>query len=83
MLKYEHAIDSSLYDTKEDCFEIAGEYIDEEQVWEALRDDFTIYDILKAVFCGNEEMYFQAYNKAIEWYVDNYFMKIEVEEDDD
>ena len=83
MLKYEHAIDGSLYDTEEDCFDVAAEHVEEDEIWEALREDFTIYDILKAVQRGNEEMYSQAYDKAKYWYIDEYFMKIEVEEDDD
>lgn len=81
--KYEHVIDGSLYDSEEECFDIAAEQIDEEQIWEALREDFTIYDILTAVLHGDEEMYFRACNKAENWYVDEYFMKVEVEEDDD
>lgn len=83
MLKYEHEIDGSLYDTEEECFEVAAEHVDEEQIWEALREDFSIYDILKAVLHGDEEMYLHAYDKARSWYVDEFFMEVEVEEDDD
>ena len=83
MLKYEHAIDGSLYDTEEDCLDVAAEHVDEEQIWEALREDFIIYDILKAVMNGNEEMYLQAYDKAKNWYVEENFMEVEVEEDDE
>lgn len=83
MLKYEHEIDGSLYNTEEDCLDVAAEHVDEEQIWEALREDFTIYDILKAVMNGNEEMYLQAYDKAKNWYVEENFMEIEVEEDDE
>ena len=83
MLKYEHNIDGSLYDTEEECLDVAAEHVDEEQIWEALREDFSIYDILKAVLHGNEEMYLQAYEKAKGWYVEQYFTKVEVEEDDD
>lgn len=82
MTKYEHAIDSSLYDTEEECLDVAAEHVDEEQIWEALREDFTIYDILKAVMNGNEEMYLQAYDKVRNWYVEEYFMEVEVEEDE-
>lgn len=83
MLKYKHEIDGSLYDTEEECFEVAAEHVDEEQIWEALREDFIIYDILKAVMNGNEEMYLQAYDKAKNWYVNEFFREVEVEEDDD
>lgn len=81
--KYEHAIDGSLYDTEEECLDVAAEHVDEEEIWEALREDFTIYDILKAVMNGNEEMYLHAYEKAKSWYVNEYFMEVGVEEDDD
>lgn len=81
MIKYEHAIDSSLYDTEEDCLDVATEHVEEDEIWEALREDFSIYDILKAVMKGNEEMYLQAYAKAKERYVEDYFMKVEVEEE--
>jgi hypothetical protein len=80
--KYEHEIDGSLYDTEEECLEVAAEHVEECEIWEALREDFTIYDILKVVMKGNEEMYLQALDKAKERYVDNYFMKVEVEEDE-
>lgn len=81
--KYEHSIDGSLYDTEEDCLDVAAEHIDEDQIWEALREDFSIYDILKAVSCGNEEMFLHAYEKAKSWYVNDFFMEVEIEEDDD
>lgn len=83
VIKYEHLIDGSLYDTEEECLDVATEHVDEEEIWEALREDFTIYDILKAVMNGNEEMYLQAYDKARALYVQDYFMEVEVEEDDD
>lgn len=81
MLKYEHEIDGSLYDTEEECLDVAAEHVEDFEIWETLREDFSIYDILKAVMRGNEEMYLQAYDKARALYVQDYFMEVEVEED--
>ena len=77
MLKYEHLIDGSLYDTEEECLDVAAEHVDEEQIWEALKEDFTIYDILKAVMKGDEVMYFHAYDKAKYQYINDYFTEVE------
>ena len=80
MIKYEHVIDGELYESEEDCFDVAAEHIDEDMIWEALREDFSIYEILKAVSHGNEDMFLHAYDKARAWYVQDFFNEVEGEE---
>lgn len=80
MIKYEHTIDGELYESEEECLDVAAEHVDEWEVWEALKEDFSIYDILKAISRGNEEMYLQAYDKARAYYVQDFFREVEGEE---
>ena len=77
VMKYEHLIDGSVYD-EEDVRDVASENITMDDLEEAL-DRFDFNWLWRHL---NEEGRMILYDKAIEFYQEEYFSTIEVEEDE-
>jgi hypothetical protein len=77
VIKYEHLIDGSVYD-EEDVRDVASENITMDDLEEVL-DHFDFNWLWRHL---NEEGRMILYDKAIEFYQEEYFSTIEVEEDE-
>lgn len=77
VMKYEHLIDGSVHD-EEDVRDVASENITMDDLEEAL-DHFDFNWLWRHL---NEEGRMILYEKAIEFYQEEYFSTIEVEEDE-